>query len=69
MGTENYLDKYPHLLKGNDPLLAALIHQLIECRATAAGNEINNRLLQELILKYAVSESRLKKLNQELTIN
>jgi len=68
MGTENYLDNYLHLLKGNDPLLAALIQQLIEYRATFADNEINNRLLQELISKYAESENRLKKMNQELTV-
>ncbi len=67
MGPEDNLNKYLHLLKDKDPLLSSLIHQLIESRATAADNEINNRLLQELISKYAESEIRLKKLNQELT--
>jgi hypothetical protein len=53
MGNEDNLQKYLHLLKGKDPLLAALIHQLLEYRATVADHEINNRLLQELISKYA----------------
>lgn len=68
MATEDNLNKYLHLLKGKDPLLWSLIHQLLEYRATVADNEINNRLLQELIGKYAESELRLKKLNQELTL-
>jgi len=67
MGTEDNLNKYLHLLKGKDPLVSSLIHQLIEYRATVADNEINSQLLQELISKYAESEIRLKKLNQELT--
>ena len=68
MGTEDNLNKYLHLLKGKDPLLSALIHQLIEYRATIADNEINHQLLQKLIAKYAESELRLKRLNQELTL-
>jgi sigma-B regulation protein RsbU (phosphoserine phosphatase) len=67
MGTEENFNKYLPLLKGKDPLLSALIHQLIEYRAIVADNEINNQLLQELISKYAESELRLKRLNQELT--
>lgn len=61
------LDKYTHLLKDKDPLVSSLVHQLLEYRAVIADNEINNRLLQELIAKYAESEIRLKHLNQELT--
>jgi len=68
MGSGDNLKKYLHLLKDKDPLLSSLIHQLVEYRATAADNEINNRLLQELIARYAESEMRLKKLNQELTL-
>jgi len=67
MATEENPNKYFPLLKGKDPLLSALIHQLIEYRATVADNEINNQLLQELIVRYAESELRLKRLNQELT--
>ena len=67
MRTDDNLDKYIPLLKDNDPLLSALIHRLLEYRATVADNDINNRLLQELIAKYAESENRLEKLNQELT--
>jgi hypothetical protein len=67
MGIEDNLNKYLHLLKGKDPLFSELIHQLLEYRATVADNEINNQLLQELIAKYAESELRLKRLNQELS--
>ncbi len=67
MGAEDNLNKYLHLLKSKDPLHSSLIHQLLEYRATVADNEINNRLLQELISRYAESEMRLKKLNQELS--
>ena len=67
MITDDNLDKYIPLLKDNDPLLSALIHRLLEYRATVADNDINKRLLQELIAKYAESENRLEKLNQELT--
>lgn len=67
MRTDDNLDKYIPLLKDNDPLLSALFHRLLEYRATVADNDINNRLLQELIAKYAESENRLEKLNQELT--
>jgi len=68
MGTEDNLHKYLHLLKDKDPLHSLLVHQLLEYRATVADNEINNRLLQELISKYAESEMRLKKLNQDITL-
>lgn len=67
MRADDNLDKYIPLLKDNDPLLSALIRRLLEYRATVADNDINNRLLQELIAKYAESENRLEKLNQELT--
>ena len=67
MATEDNLHKYLHLLKGQDPLLAELIYQLVEYRATIADSEINQRLLHELISKYAQSERRLNKLNRELT--
>ena len=67
MGTEDNLDKYIQLLKDKDPLVSALVHRLLEYRATVADNDINNRLLQELIAKYAESENRLKNLNRELT--
>ena len=67
MGTEGNLQKYLHLLKGKDPLLAEIIHQLVEYRAIIADSEINKRLLHELIANYAESERRLNKLNRELT--
>ena len=68
METENNYRKYRHLLKSEDPLLASLVRQLIEHRATIADSEINQRLLQELISRYVESELRLSNLNQELTL-
>jgi sigma-B regulation protein RsbU (phosphoserine phosphatase) len=68
MGTEANHHKYLHLLKSGDPLLASLVRQLVEYRATIVDSDINKRLLQELISRYAESELRLNELNQELTL-
>ncbi len=68
MQTEDKLHKYRHLLNGKDPLLAELVCQLVEYRATIADNEINKQLLHELIAKYAESERRLNQLNRELRV-
>ena len=54
MGAEHYLENQLDLLKGKDPVLAGLVQQLIEYRAAITDNEINNRLLQELIAKYSL---------------
>lgn len=44
-----------------------LMRQLLEYWANLRDNEINNRLLQDLVYKYASAENKLKRLNQELT--
>jgi len=58
----NYLDS------GEDKSaqLPALTHQLLEFWATARDFEINNKLMQELVFKYAAVEKKLKALNKEL---
>ena len=66
MRTEDYFDKYLKLMSGKDPRISSLINQLVEYRALNKDKEINNRLLQELVFKYAELEKRQKKLNQEL---
>lgn len=51
----------------NTPCPPALIAQLLELWATTQDYEINNQLLQELVIKYAGAEKKLKVLNKELT--
>ena len=48
------------------PQHALLIKQIIEYWASLKDTGINNRLLQDLVLKYSVTEKKLKQLNQEL---
>ncbi len=43
-----------------------LIRQLLDYWANLRDYEINNRLLQDLVSKYALSEKKLKNLNQQL---
>ncbi len=44
------------------------VRQLLEYRAKLKDSEINNRLLHELVFKYAELEKKLKTLNRELTV-
>ena len=46
--------------------MSALTYQLLEFWATTKDFEIDNKLLQELVFKYAASEKKLKELNKEL---
>ena len=50
----------------NTPQLTAMTYQLLEYWAATKDFEIDNRLLQDLVLKYAASEKKLKDLNKEL---
>jgi sigma-B regulation protein RsbU (phosphoserine phosphatase) len=50
----------------NNPQLAPLIKQLLEYRAAAKDDELKNRLLLDLVLKYASAEKKLAALNKEL---
>lgn len=66
MINENLFDECLKLLRSKNPKVCHIIHQLFEHRATIKDQEINNRLLQELVIKYSESEKKLKFLNQEL---
>ena len=48
------------------PQLSAMTFQLLEYWATAKDFEIDNRLLRDLVFKYAAAEKKLKELNKEL---
>jgi sigma-B regulation protein RsbU (phosphoserine phosphatase) len=48
------------------PEHALLIKHMLEYWASLKDNGINNRLLQDLVLKYSAAEKKLKQLNQEL---
>ena len=63
---QNLFDECLKLLRSKDPKVSRIIHQLLEHRATIKDKEINNRLLQELVIKYSESEKKLKLLNREL---
>ena len=66
MMNQNLFDECLKLLRSKDPKVSRIIHQLLEHRATIKDKEINNRLLQELVIKYSESEKKLKLLNREL---
>ena len=63
---ENFFDECLKLIRSKHPKVSNIIYQLLEHRANIKDKEINNRLLQELVIKYAESEKKLKTLNQEL---
>lgn len=66
MSNEDRFNEYLKLIRGKDPQVSSLIYRLLEYGAIIKDGKINNRLLQELVIKYSQSENRLKKLNQEL---
>jgi len=66
MINENFFDECIKLMRSKHPKVSHIIYQLLEHRATIKDKEINNRLLQELVIKYSASENKLKTLNQEL---
>ena len=67
MKIEEILNDYLKSSETKTPLLSALTYQLLEFWATTKDFEIDNKLLQELVFKYAVAEKKLKALNKELT--
>ena len=67
MKIEEIISTYLKSGETKTPQLSALTHQLLEFWATTKDFEINNNLLQELVLKYAAAEKKLKALNKELT--
>jgi len=67
MNIEAIISTYLKSGETKTPQLSALTHQLLEFWATTKDFEIDNKLLQELVLKYAAAEKNLKALNKELT--
>ncbi len=67
MKIEEILTNYLKSSETKTPQLSALTYQLLEFWATTKDFEIDNKLLQELVFKYAASEKKLKALNKELT--
>jgi len=67
MEIEEILKNYLKSREIKTPQLSVLTHQLLEFWATTKDFEIDNKLLQELVFKYAASEKKLKALNKELT--
>jgi sigma-B regulation protein RsbU (phosphoserine phosphatase) len=67
MKIEEIIGRYLKSGEAKTPQLSALTYQLLEFWATTKDFEIDNRLLQELVLKYASAEKALKALNKELT--
>ena len=67
MKIEDILTNYLKSSETKTPQLSALTYQLLEFWATTKDFEIDNKLLQELVFKYAASEKKLKALNKELT--
>ena len=67
MNIEEIISNYLKSGEAKTPQLSALTHQLLEFWATTKDFEIDNKLLQELVFKYAAAEKKLKTLNKELT--
>jgi sigma-B regulation protein RsbU (phosphoserine phosphatase) len=66
MKYEDDIPTPPQPIGHRDRNRLSMIRQLIECRARLNDSRINNRLLQELIIKYSELEKKLKALNSEL---
>ncbi|CAB1065902.1 Serine phosphatase RsbU, regulator of sigma subunit [Olavius sp. associated proteobacterium Delta 1] len=67
MNIEEIIRNYLKSSDAKTPQLSALTYQLLEFWATTKDFEIDNKLLQELVFKYAAAEKNLKQLNTELT--
>jgi sigma-B regulation protein RsbU (phosphoserine phosphatase) len=66
MNFDDLLKKPIDQIDFKNPQNAPLIKQVLEYWASLKDTGINNQLLQDLVLKYSVSEKKLKQLNREL---
>ena len=57
-----YIKKYD----SEKPPVSVLINELLECQAMLKDHDVNNKLLEELVFKYAAAEKKLKQLIREL---
>jgi sigma-B regulation protein RsbU (phosphoserine phosphatase) len=66
MNIEEIISGYLRSDDLKSPHLSALTFQLLEYWAATQDFEIDNRLLRDLVFKYAASEKKLKELNKDL---
>ena len=66
MKIEEIITNYLKSSEAKSPQLSALTYQLLEYWATTQDFATDNKLLRELVFKYADSEKKLKALNKEL---
>ncbi len=66
MEINDLLKRYCENFGLEKPPDSVLINEIIECRAKLKDSEVNNKLLEELVFKYANAEKKLKQLNREL---
>jgi sigma-B regulation protein RsbU (phosphoserine phosphatase) len=66
MNIEEILSAYLQSNDAKSSQLSALTFQLLEYWATTIDFEIDNKLLRDLVFKYAAAEKKLKALNKEL---
>lgn len=62
----NFLEKNSRVKWSRDPDIIALFCELLEIRALQSDKEMSNKLLKNLVLRYASTEQKLKVLNREL---
>ena len=66
MEINDFLKQYLKNYDSEKPAVSALINELLECQAMLKDHDVNNKLLEELVFKYAAAEKKLKQLNREL---
>jgi len=66
MDIHELLKLYLTKVDSEAPPVSVLMSEILECSARLQDQEVNNRLLEELVFKYAAAEKKLKKLNREL---
>ncbi len=66
MNIEDIITAYLQSGNPKGPQTSALMFQLLEYWATTQDFEIDNRLLRDLVFRYAAAEKKLKELNEEL---
>ena len=66
MELHDLLKRYLKDFDSEKPPVSVLINEILEYQAMLKDHDVNNRLLEELVFKYAAAEKKLKQLNREL---
>ena len=66
MNIHELLKLYLKKVDSEAPPVSVLMGEILERSARLQDQEVNNRLLEELVFKYAAVEKKLKQLNREL---